>query len=69
MIKYDLFLYIQIYLAKFISFNLVLFGLILLCTSLIDESDLRLIVVGWICSIFSVCAFAAPFSIMVILTL
>ncbi|GMY16487.1 bidirectional sugar transporter NEC1-like [Fagus crenata] len=54
----------RIYLAKFISFNLGLFGLILLCTSLIDESHHRLIAVGWICSIFSVCAFAAPFSIM-----
>ena len=70
MIKYNLFLYTQIYVAKLlISFNLGLFGLILLCTFLIEESHLRLTVVGWICATFTVCAFAVPLSIMVILTL
>ncbi|KAL4603170.1 hypothetical protein ACB092_10G106100 [Castanea dentata] len=56
----------RIYTAKLLAFfNLGLFGMIVLCTSLlIKQSYLRLTVVGWMCAIFSVCVFAAPLSIM-----
>ncbi|KAL4603175.1 hypothetical protein ACB092_10G106600 [Castanea dentata] len=56
----------RIYTAKLLAFfNLGLFGMIVLCTSLlIKQSYLRLTVVGWVCAIFSVCVFAAPLSIM-----
>ena len=63
---YDLFLPVQIYTAKLLPFfNLGLFGMIVLCTSLVIKQSLRLTVVGWMCAIFSVCVFAAPLSIMV----
>ena len=63
---YDLFLSLQIYTAKLLAFfNLGLFGMIVLCTSLLIKQSLRLTVVGWMCAIFSVCVFAAPLSIMV----
>ncbi|XP_075642596.1 bidirectional sugar transporter SWEET14-like isoform X1 [Castanea sativa] len=56
----------RIYTAKLLAFfNLGLFGMIVLCTSLlIKQSYLRLTVVGWMCAIFSVSVFAAPLSIM-----
>nr|WNV59957.1 SWEET9 protein [Betula platyphylla] len=55
----------RIYTAKLLFFfNLGLLGLIVLCTSLIRESSLRLTAVGWICAIFSVCVYAAPLSVM-----
>ncbi|KAK4552156.1 hypothetical protein RGQ29_032165 [Quercus rubra] len=55
----------RIYTAKLLPFlNLGLFGMIVLCTSLVIKQSLRLTVVGWMCAIFSVCVFAAPLSIM-----
>ncbi|XP_041016754.1 bidirectional sugar transporter NEC1-like [Juglans microcarpa x Juglans regia] len=55
----------RIYTAKLlILFNVGLLGLIILCTSLIRESSLRLTAVGWTCAICSVCVFAAPLSVM-----
>ncbi|KAK4558649.1 hypothetical protein RGQ29_008090 [Quercus rubra] len=55
----------RIYTAKLLAFfNLGLFGMIVLCTSLLIKQSLRLTVVGWMCAIFSVCVFAAPLSIM-----
>ncbi|GMY16481.1 bidirectional sugar transporter NEC1-like [Fagus crenata] len=55
----------RIYTAKMlIFFNLGLFGLIILCTFMIQGNYLRLTIVGYICAFFSVCVFAAPLSIM-----
>jgi solute carrier family 50 protein (sugar transporter) len=64
-----IYLTLQIYTAKLlIFFNIGLLGLIILSTSLIiRESYLRLTAVGWICAMFSVCVYAAPLSVMVII--
>ncbi|KAF5191092.1 Bidirectional sugar transporter sweet13, partial [Thalictrum thalictroides] len=44
--------------------NVVVFGLIVLFTILFAKEAKRATIVGWICSVFSVCVFAAPLSIM-----
>ncbi|TXG63515.1 hypothetical protein EZV62_010509 [Acer yangbiense] len=55
----------KIFTAKLlILFNLGAFGLILLFTYLLSNASKRLSIVGWICVIFSVSVYAAPFSIM-----
>ncbi|XP_062018741.1 bidirectional sugar transporter SWEET9-like isoform X1 [Rosa rugosa] len=47
-----------------ILFNILGYGLMLLCTSLVPNVLLRLKVVGWIVIVFNVCVFAAPLTIM-----
>ncbi|XP_057484708.1 bidirectional sugar transporter NEC1-like [Actinidia eriantha] len=55
----------KIYTTKLlIFFNVIVYGLIILCTSLFSNGKLRVTIVGWICAVFSVCVFAAPLSIM-----
>ncbi|PSR86034.1 Bidirectional sugar transporter like [Actinidia chinensis var. chinensis] len=55
----------KIYTTKLlIFFNVIVYGLIILCTSLLSNGKLRVTIVGWICAVFSVCVFAAPLSIM-----
>ncbi|KAB1216190.1 Bidirectional sugar transporter NEC1 [Morella rubra] len=55
----------KIYTAKLLTlFNVGFFGLIMLFTSPIRESSLRLTAVGWICAIVSVCVYASPLSVM-----
>ncbi|KAF5191386.1 Bidirectional sugar transporter sweet14 [Thalictrum thalictroides] len=44
--------------------NVVVYGLILLFTMLFSKGSKRVTIVGWICSGFAVCVFAAPLSIM-----
>ncbi|KAF6162670.1 hypothetical protein GIB67_013284 [Kingdonia uniflora] len=45
-------------------FNVGVFGAILLFTFLLAEGELRVTIVGWICSGFAVSVFAAPLGIM-----
>ncbi|PRQ26272.1 putative SWEET sugar transporter [Rosa chinensis] len=47
-----------------ILFNILGYGLMLLCTSLVPNVLVRLKVVGWIVIVFNVCVFAAPLTIM-----
>lgn len=55
----------RIFTGKFIVlFNIVGYGVILLCTTLIPNLPLRLKLVGWINIVFNVCVFAAPLSNM-----
>ena len=55
----------KIYTTKMlIFFNVGVYGLIILCTSLFSHGKMRVMIVGWICAVFSVSNFAAPLSIM-----
>ncbi|PSS06439.1 Bidirectional sugar transporter like [Actinidia chinensis var. chinensis] len=55
----------KIYTTKMlIFFNVGVYGLIILCTSLFSHGKMRVTIVGWICAIFSVSNFAAPLGIM-----
>ncbi|KAM7252421.1 hypothetical protein ACFE04_024304 [Oxalis oulophora] len=55
----------KIYTAKLlVIFNFLAYGAIVLVTSIYFKDDIRVKIVGWICSVFSVCVFAAPLSIM-----
>ncbi|CAA2965732.1 bidirectional sugar transporter NEC1-like [Olea europaea subsp. europaea] len=47
-----------------ILFNIGTLGLIITCTYFLSEGHKRVKTVGWICSVFSVCVFGAPLSIM-----
>ncbi|PKA47607.1 Bidirectional sugar transporter SWEET14 [Apostasia shenzhenica] len=44
--------------------NVIVFGLILLCTLLLSNGGMRITILGWICVSFSVSVFAAPLSII-----
>ncbi|CAI9108028.1 OLC1v1007537C1 [Oldenlandia corymbosa var. corymbosa] len=48
-----------------IGFNFIVYGVIVASTYAFSHGSNRVAVVGWICSVFSVCVFAAPLSIMV----
>lgn len=55
----------KIYTTKMlIFFNVGVYGLIILCTSLFSQGKMRVTIVGWICAVFSVSNFAAPLTIM-----
>ncbi|XP_059295348.1 bidirectional sugar transporter SWEET14-like isoform X1 [Lycium ferocissimum] len=55
----------KIYTTKLILlFNIASYGAIVGLTYMLGNSYLRLVSIGWICAIFSVCVFAAPLSIM-----
>ncbi|CAI9767886.1 unnamed protein product [Fraxinus pennsylvanica] len=55
----------KIYTAKILFlFNIVGLGLIIGCTYALSKGRERVTIVGWICSVFSLCVFAAPLSIM-----
>ncbi|CAN0919999.1 Bidirectional sugar transporter SWEET14 [Linum grandiflorum] len=45
-------------------FNLAVYGLIVILSSLFAPHPLRVHIVGWICAVFSVCVFAAPLTII-----
>ncbi|KAM5563925.1 bidirectional sugar transporter SWEET9 [Rosa sericea] len=55
----------RIFTAKFLGlFNVLGFGLIVLCTCLIPNDFLRLKIVGWVTIVFNVGVFAAPLTIL-----
>ncbi|CDP03543.1 unnamed protein product [Coffea canephora] len=47
-----------------VIFNVGAYALIVASTFLLSQGHRRVALVGWICSVFSVCVFAAPLSIM-----
>ncbi|KVH94456.1 SWEET sugar transporter [Cynara cardunculus var. scolymus] len=47
-----------------VLFNIGSYGLIVITTLLTSQGSLRVMIVGWICAVFSVCVFAAPLSII-----
>ena len=51
-----------------VIFNVGAYALIVASTFLLSQGHRRVALVGWICSVFSVCVFAAPLSIMVPVT-
>ncbi|CAN1823409.1 Bidirectional sugar transporter SWEET14 [Linum perenne] len=56
---------VRMYTARLIMlFNLAVFGLIVILTTLFAHHSLRVHIVGWICAVFSVCVFAAPLTII-----
>ncbi|XP_022863561.1 bidirectional sugar transporter NEC1-like [Olea europaea var. sylvestris] len=55
----------KIYTAKILFlFNIVAMGLVVGCTYSLSKGQKRVTIVGWICSVFSLCVFVAPLSIM-----
>ncbi|PIA61646.1 hypothetical protein AQUCO_00300877v1 [Aquilegia coerulea] len=53
----------KIYTTKLLLLlNVTVFGLIVLFTMLFAKDAKRVTIVGWICSVFSICVFAAPLS-------
>ncbi|KAL3531421.1 hypothetical protein ACH5RR_010743 [Cinchona calisaya] len=55
----------KMYTTKLLMFfNIGAYSLIVASTFLLSQGHQRVTTVGWICSVFSVCVFAAPLSIM-----
>ncbi|CAN0920003.1 Bidirectional sugar transporter SWEET14, partial [Linum grandiflorum] len=55
---------VRTYLRLIMLFNLAVYGLIVILSSLFAPHPLRVHIVGWICAVFSVCVFAAPLTII-----
>lgn len=49
-----------------VSMNVVGFGLIVILTQFLTKGELnRVVIVGWICLVFSLCVFVAPLGVVV----